>query len=100
VVENHVTQACKDKLEIAAALENLNNLPEVLCDVEKILTDTVYFSESNIERCEKENVEPNIAEKRQSHYLTLEERFGENPKAPENPTAVEAMKYRLQTKAG
>ena len=100
VVENHVTQACNDKLEIAPALENLKNLPEELGEVEKILADTGYFSESNVDRCENENIEPSIAEKRQSHNLPLDARFGEDPKAPENPTPVEAMKHRLQTKAG
>ena len=34
------------------------------------------------------------------HNLTFEERFAAEPKAPENPDAVTAMKHRLKTEDG
>jgi len=37
---------------------------------------------------------------RQPHHPPLAERFEQAPPAPENPTPVEAMAYRLQTPKG
>ena len=49
---------------------------------------------------EAAQIEPYIACGRQTHNLTLEERFAPEPEAPENPDALTAMKYRLKTEAG
>ncbi len=41
-----------------------------------------------------------IALGREAHHPTLAERFAAAPPAPENPTPVEAMAYRLRTPQG
>ena len=37
---------------------------------------------------------------REAHHPMLAERFAEDPAAPENPTPIEAMRHKLQTKEG
>ena len=41
-----------------------------------------------------------LALARDSHHQSLSERFADTPPAPESPTPVEAMAYRLQTPEG
>lgn len=100
IVEQHVTQHTNDKQEIEPALENIAALPEALGEVETILADTGYFSEANVEQCNDANIEPLIPEKRQKHNLPLKERFKEDPEPTHNPTPVQAMRDRMQTKKG
>lgn len=100
IVEQHVTQHTNDKQEIEPALQNIAALPEELGEVENMLADTGYFSEANVERCNKVNISALIPEKRQKHNLPLKERFKEDPKPPQNPNSVQAMKHRMQTKEG
>jgi integron integrase len=102
IVEQHVTQHPNDKQEIAPALEleHIARLPEVLGQGESLLADTGYFSEANVRRCEYARIVPLIPEQRDKHNLPLEARFAEDPKPPCNPTPVQAMRHRLQTKEG
>jgi transposase len=100
IVEHHVTQQPNDKQEIEPALENIAALPEALGEAENLLADTGYFSEANVERCQEANIQPLIPQKREKHNLPLTERFKQDPPPPQNPNAVEAMKHRMQTKAG
>ncbi len=100
VVEQHVTQRPNDKQEIEPALEQLAQLPEALGQAEVILADTGYFSEANVERCEKAHIMPLIPEQRERHNRPLEQRYQEDPEAPQNPKPVQAMRHRLQTKEG
>jgi hypothetical protein len=64
------------------------------------LTDAGYFSEDNIKRCEQEKMTPYISFGKEQHNQPLEERCKDAEPLPENPTLVEKMKHRLQTKAG
>ena len=100
IVEQHVTQHTNDKQEIEPALEAIGDLPAALGKVKKLLADTGYFSEANVKKCVKGGIVPFIPEKRQKHNLTLTERFSEDPEAPQNATAVEALQHRLQTQEG
>jgi len=100
IVEQHVTQHTNDKQEIEPALEAIGHLPEALGEAENLLADTGYFSEANVEKCMKASLVPFIPEKREKHNLPLTERFGEEPEPPQNATAVQAMKHRLQTREG
>jgi len=100
IVEQHVTQHTNDKQEIEPALEAIGDLPAALGKVKKLLADTGYFSEANVKKCVKGGMLPFIPEKRQQHNLALTERFSEDPEAPQNATAVEAMRHRLQTQEG
>jgi len=81
-------------------LSKVEALPDELGKVTTLLADTGYFSAANVSACAEAEIEPLIAMGRQPHYPPLDERFAEAPKAPENPTPVEAMAHRLQTPAG
>ena len=100
IVEQHVTQHTNDKQEIEPALAAIGHLPEALGEPENLLADTGYFSEANVEKCTKANLVPFIPEKREKHNLPLTERFKEDPEPPQNATAVQAMRHRLQTREG
>jgi len=100
IVEQHVTQHTNDKQEIEPALAAMEHLPAALGKVKKLLADTGYFSEANVEKCIEGGIEPFIPEKRQPHNLPLMERFGKDPEPPQNATAVQAMQHRLQTQEG
>ena len=100
IVSNHVSQNPNDKQEVEPALEQLNQLPESLGNLNRAALDSGYFSEANTQHLEAAQIEPYIACGRQTHNLTLEERFAPEPEAPENPDALTAMKYRFKTEAG
>ena len=100
IVEQHVTQHTNDKQEIEPALENIAALPEALGEAENLLADTGYFSEANVERCKDVNIEPLIPEKREKHNPPLQERFKKDPEPPQDPSAVQTVRHRMQTKEG
>lgn len=100
IIEQHVTQQPNDKQEVAPALEKIDALPEALGKIQALLADTGYHSEANVEQCDSAGVEPLIPAKREVHNPPLAERFVEDPAAPNNPSLVQAMAHRLQTRAG
>src|SRR5271167_2039876 len=100
VVAGDVVQAPNDKQQVQPMLGELAALPGKLGKAETLLADTGYFSEANVDACAAAGIDPLIAQGRQSHYPSLAERTAADPPAPENPTPVEAMAHRLQTKAG
>jgi hypothetical protein len=95
-----VVQAPNDKQQIAPMLEKIEVLPEQLGRPDTLLADHGYFSEANVTRCAAATVEPLIATGRQPHHPSWRERFAAAPPAPENPTPVEAMAWRLRTPQG
>ena len=100
VVASDVVQAPNDKQQVQPLLGQLAGLPRELGKAETLLADTGYFSETNVDACAAAGIDPLIAQGRQSHYPPLAERTAADPPAPENPTPLEAMAHRLQTKAG
>ena len=68
--------------------------------VGELLADNGYFSEHNVNACAAAGVEPVIAVGCEAHHPSLSGRFEEDPSPPEDPTPLEAMRHRLQTKAG
>jgi transposase len=100
VIAVEVVQAPNDKQQIAPMLDKIAALPEQLGRPETLLADNGYFSEANVTLCAAANIEPLIAPGRQPHHQPLRERFAAAPPAPENPTPVEAMAYRLRTPQG
>jgi len=100
VIAVEVVQAPNDKQQIAPMLAKIDALPEDLGRPETLLADNGYFSEANVTLCETAKIEPLIALGRQPHHQSLRERFAAAPPAPENPTPVEAMAYRLRTPQG
>jgi hypothetical protein len=100
VVAVDVVQAPNDKQQLEPMLGKIAKLPGELGKISDLLADNGYFSEGNVTACAAAGIKPVIAMGREAHHPALAERFVEDPTPPENPTPVEAMCHRLQTKAG
>lgn len=100
IVEQHLSQQPNDKQEVTPTVEGLQQLPEALGEADKLLADTGYFSEANVNRCESNGITPYIPEGRQGHNEPLLERFADDPPAAKQPSAVAAMRHRLKTREG
>ena len=79
---NAVTQAANDKQQLAPMIDKLKALPKELGRVKRLLADSGYLSEANVEHCAAAKIEPLIAMKRERHNASWKERFAEDPKAP------------------
>ena len=100
VVVPFVTQATNDKQQIQPALDKIKALPEGMNAPEKLLADTGYFSENNVNSCIKADVEPQISVGRDDHHPHWKERFSEPGPLKDDATPVEKMKHTLKTRAG
>ncbi len=100
VVTADVVQAANDKQQIEPVLEQLGQLPGEQGQAETLLADSGYFSEANVEACAKAKIAPLIALGRERHHLSWKQRFAQAPPSPQEPTALEAMVYRLATPEG
>jgi transposase len=100
VIAADVVRAPNDKQQIAPMLEKTAGLPDQLGRIETLLADNGYFSAANVLACAAANIAPLIATGRQGHHPSWRERFAATPPAPENPTPVEAMAWRLRTPQG
>jgi transposase len=100
VVATDVVQAPNDKQQLEPMLGKLAELPGELGKVGELLADNGYYSESNVNACAAQKIEPVIAMGREAHHPSLAERFAEDPAPPKDPTPVASMRHRLQTKAG
>ena len=100
VVGADVTQAPNDKQQIEPMLDALAQLPDALGQADTLLADSGYFSAANVDACAAAKIDPLIAAGRQPHHPPLDERFADPLPPPENPTPVQAMAHRLQTREG
>jgi transposase len=100
IVTRHVTQAPNDKQEIAPALSQLQQQEAALGKVDKLLADTGYFSEHNVQLLDGQTITPYICAGRERHNVPLKERFSEAPVPAGLTHPVAAMKYRMKTKEG
>jgi len=100
IVTAHVSQAPNDKKELEPALTNVKQLPQELGAVKVIAADNGFFSESNVNLCEQNDITPYIAVKRESHHPSPMERFQEPTPLSAGANAVDTMKHRLKTKSG
>lgn len=100
IVGKHVTNATNDKKEVEPAIKELKKLPQDVADIEDILADTGFFSKKNLNICIENNINPLIAQKRDKHHISPEERFQEPPPIDETATEVEKALYRLKTQEG
>jgi transposase len=100
VLATDVVQAPNDKQQLEPMLDKIADLPEALGKAGELLADNGYFSEGNVNACTAAGIEPVIAMGREAHHPSLAERFAEDPEPPKDPTPVEAMRHRLQTKEG
>ena len=100
VIAVDVVQSPNDKQQIEPMLGKIAELPAELGKVGELLADNGYFSEANVNACAAAGIEPVIAMGRATHHPSLAERFVGDPAAPKDPTPVEAMRHRLQTREG
>jgi transposase len=101
VLVPRVTQAPNDKEQVVPMIEKLQTLPEGLNTPERFLGDCGYYSEHNVEVCERAGIEPMIAVKRDPHHPHWSERFSEPATEPDSTaTPLERMCHRLKTRAG
>lgn len=100
VVTAHVSQACNDKREVQPTLKAIKSLPEVLGQVQSLIADNGYCSQANVQVCVDAGIEPLLAIKRESHHLSVMQRFA--PDAPEPQTAdpLVRMAHQLGTQGG
>ena len=110
VVAVDVTQAPNDVGQVKPMLEKLASIADPVGPCTTMLADTGYHSASNLDACEKANVEPLFAAGRQPHHPPLAERLaekaeGKDPPDPDAPppaklTPTEANARRLKTPEG
>ena len=100
VVAAYVTQATNDKREITPTLDKIAALPDALGQVQTLLGDAGYFSESNVGACEAAQIEPMLSMNRESHHVPVLQRFAPDEVAPQTADPVLKMAHRLGTKKG
>jgi transposase len=101
IVATEVTQAVNDKRQLLPMIQKLQQLPEDLGRAKRILADSGYFSERNVEQCTAAKIQPLIAMGRAPHHPSWKQRFAAAPKAPPvSATPVQKMAYRLKTPRG
>lgn len=101
VVATAVTQAANDKEQLVPMIEKIKALPKVLGRTRRILADSGYLSQANVEQCAAARIEPLLALKRERHHVGWRERFAPSPQAPPpDASPLEKMAHRLKTPAG
>ena len=103
IVGQHVSPAPNDKQELEPALAELDKVPEEAGQVETVVADNGFFSESNVKAVEGRGMAPLVALGRARHNVPLFERLAAAPDGPplaEAATAVERMAQRLQSQEG
>jgi transposase len=77
VMAPHVTQAGNDKEQVEPMVARIQALPEGLNQPQRLLADTGFFSEKNVELCQQGDIEPLIAAGRDAHHPHWLDRFEE-----------------------
>jgi len=101
IVAAAVTQAANDKEQLMPMIEKLQALPKELGRTRRILADSGYLSQSNVEQCTAARIEPLIAMGRARHHVSWKQRFAAAPRSPpESATPMQKMAHRLKTPRG
>ena len=102
IVATDLTQAANDKRQLKALIDKLKALPtKPVGRVKRVLADSGYASEANVEHCAAAKIEPLIALKRDRHHARWKERFAADPNAPPgSASAMQQMAHRLKTRRG
>jgi transposase len=101
IVAAAVTQAANDKEQLMPMIEKLQALPQELGRTRRILADSGYLSQSNVEQCTAARIEPLIALGRSRHHVSWKQRFAAAPNPPpESATPMQKMAHRLKTPRG
>lgn len=98
IVAHALSNHPNDKQE---ALPTLQVIPTEIGKPKAVAMDNGYFSEANIQDCEKLGIQPYIATGRQPHHLDWHTFFQQQPEPPADETsAIIKMAYKLQTEIG
>ncbi len=101
IVSTNLSDQPNDKQELLPVLDAAESNG---FEVDKVLADTGYYSEANIEGAQSRKVEPYIAVEKQSHGIELESILenttAQVPELPAGATAKEQMAYKLKTPEG
>jgi len=102
IVAHDLTQAANDKRQLRPLIDQLKALPKKhVGQVRRVLADSGYLSEANVEHCAAVKIEPLIAMKRERHNARWKERFAQDPHAPPaSASAMQQMAHRLKTRRG
>lgn len=100
VMVPHVTQAGNDKEQVEPMLARVGALPEGLNRPGRLLADTGFFSERNVQCCQDAGVQALIAVGRDAHHPDWRSRFEEPAPLAAPARHVEQMKHALKTRAG
>jgi transposase len=101
IVATEVTQAVNDKGQLLPMVQKLQALPEEFGRTKRILADSGYLSERNVEQCVAAKIEPLIAMGRTRHHVSWKQRFAAAPKSPpDSATPLQKMAHRLKTPRG
>lgn len=101
IVATDVTQAVNDKRQLLPMIKKLQGLPKELGRAKRILADSGYLSEDNVEQCAAARIEPLIATGRTSHHVSWKQRFAADPKSPpDSASPLQKMAHRLKTQRG
>lgn len=95
-----LTQATNDKQQLKPMMDQLEELPEELGTVKRVAADAGYFSEDNTNLVTERGGDPYICVSRQKHHSGWRQRLADPGPPPEDPTPVQAMKWRLKTQEG
>jgi transposase len=98
IVAHALSNHPNDKQEAIPTLSAIS--PEV-GKPEAVAMDNGYFSQTNIQACEKLGIDPFIATGREPHHLDWHTFFHEQPEPPtEDASPKVKMAYKLQTEIG
>lgn len=100
VVAQDLTQAGNDKHQVVPMLAELKALPASLGQVQAMLGDCGYNSESNIAACEAAGIEPYLAVAREDHHPSWRARFEEPAPLDADATAQQRMAHKLKSQPG
>ena len=100
IVTNHLTIRTNDKKEIVTTIESIKILPKSISDIKDLLADTGYHSRENVQSVISCGINPLIAEKRDKHHPSPEERFSEPEALGDEASAAEIASWRLKTQEG
>jgi IS5 family transposase len=101
IVATAVTQAANDKRQLVPLVEKLKALPPELGRTKRLLADSGYLSQANVEHCATAKIEPLIALGRTRHHVSWKQRFAAAPKSlPDSATPLQKMAHRLKTPRG
>jgi transposase len=98
IVAHALSNHPNDKQEATPTLDALSS---EVGKPEAVAMDAGYFSEANVNACEKRGIDPYIATGREPHHLDWHTFFQEQSAPPaENASTKVKMAYKLQTEIG